>query len=41
MAEKTVSQLFGELSASKASFKFSAVGGHVVLSIDGLMHSLR
>ncbi len=38
---KTLKQLMDELAGSDASYKISAQEGHVMIAVDGLMHSLR
>ncbi len=38
---KPLKEIFEELSRAGASYKFSAIGESVAISVDGLMHSLR
>lgn len=38
---KTLKQLMDELAGSDASYKITAQEGHVMIAVDGLMHSLR
>ena len=39
--EKTLKQVFEELSKTECAYRFSSVGENVCISVDGLMDSLR
>jgi hypothetical protein len=41
ISERTVAEVFSQLSGSSSSYKLYSMGEKVFLCVDGLMHSLR